>query len=111
MTVAGQDKEEMQREFLREFRSYLIGGGLSAVLTGAAFAIVGLGLLSGLTAMVVLAVLAVLQIVVHFRFFMHIDLQKSHRDDLQLILFTGMILAIMVAGTIWILFSQWDRMM
>ena len=26
---------------------------------------------------------------------MHIDLQKSHRDDLQLILFTGLILAIM----------------
>ncbi len=111
MTARDDTVSEASLEYRREFRSYMVGGFLSVVLTGAAFAIIGLDLLSGLSAMITLAALAVVQIVVHFRFFMHIDLQKSHRDDLQLILFTGLILAIMVAGTIWILFSQWNRMM
>jgi cytochrome o ubiquinol oxidase operon protein cyoD len=57
-----------------------------------------------------LALLALVQIVVHFRFFMHIDLRKSHRDDLQLILFTALIIGLMVGGTIWILASQHARM-
>ncbi len=98
-------------EYRRELRSYITGAVLSVILTGGAFAIVGWGLLSGLQAMAAVAALAVLQIIVHFRFFMHIDLQKSHRDDLQLILFTALILTLMVGGTMWILFSQWQRMM
>ena len=55
--------------------------------------------------------LALLQIVAHFRYFLHIDLQKSHRDDLQLILFTGLIIGLMVAGSLWIIFNQNQRMM
>ena len=106
-----EDTQEMEKEYAEEFRSYLIGGILAVLLTIAAFAVVGLNLLSGLQAMTALAVLAVVQVMVHFRFFMHIDLQKSHRDDLQLILFTTLILGLMVGGTIWILFSRWQRMM
>ena len=106
-----EDTQEMEKEYAEEFRSCLIGGILAVLLTIAAFAVVGLNLLSGLQAMTALAVLAVVQVMVHFRFFMHIDLQKSHRDDLQLILFTTLILGLMVGGTIWILFSQWQRMM
>jgi cytochrome o ubiquinol oxidase operon protein cyoD len=54
--------------------------------------------------------LAVAQIVVHFRYFLHIG-WHSHRDDLQLVLFTGLILFLMVGGTIWILFNLHERMM
>ncbi|MFD2031841.1 cytochrome o ubiquinol/quinol oxidase subunit IV [Ancylobacter dichloromethanicus] len=52
-----------------------------------------------------------IQAVVHLRYFLHIDLQRSHRDDLLLILFTVLILIIMVSGTIWILYDQHIRMM
>ena len=41
---------------------------------------------------------------VHFRFFLHIDLRKSARHDLQLILFSTLIIALMVSGTLFILF-------
>ncbi|WP_370526767.1 cytochrome o ubiquinol/quinol oxidase subunit IV, partial [Salipiger sp. PrR007] len=51
------------------------------------------------------------QIAAHFRFFLHIDLWRSHRDDLMLILFTALIILLMVGGTKWILFDQWSRMM
>lgn len=38
------------------------------------------------------------QIAAHFRFFLHIDLWKLHRDDLMLIFFTALIILLMVGG-------------
>lgn len=95
----------------RELRSYVTGYLLALVLTGTAFAIVWLDLASGATALLLLGALALAQAVVHFRYFLHIDLGKSHRDDLLLILFTALIVLLMVGGTIWILYDQHLRMM
>jgi cytochrome o ubiquinol oxidase operon protein cyoD len=47
--------------------------------------------------------------VVHFRFFLHIGF-KEKREDLQLIVFSALLLLIMVAGTIWIMASLAVRM-
>ncbi len=49
--------------------------------------------------------------VVHFRFFLHITFGKSTREDLQLILFSALILTLMVSGTLVILFNLRARMM
>jgi cytochrome o ubiquinol oxidase subunit IV len=95
----------------RELRSYLIGFGLAVVLTAIAFGAVLVGDSSRITVLWIVAVTAVVQVVVHFRFFLHIDLSKSNRDDLQLILFSFLILTLMVAGTIWILANLHARMM
>jgi len=65
----------------------------------------------GTQALAVLGFLALVQVVVHLRFFLHIDLGKSHRDDLMLILFTSLILLLIVAGTLWILWDLHARMM
>ncbi len=54
---------------------------------------------------------ALVQIVVHFRQFLHIDLSRSKRDDLQLIFFSTLIAILMVGGTIWIFYNQQMRMM
>lgn len=99
--------EEERRERL----SYVIGLVLALALTVGAFAVVWLDLLSGGAALAVLGLLAFIQAVVHLRFFLHIDLERSHRDDLMLILFTVLILLIMVSGTVWILYDQHIRMM
>lgn len=102
---------ESEREgYRRERRSYLIGGALSLALTGVAFAAVGAGLVAGTAALVVLSALAAVQVMTQFRYFLHIDLRASHRDDLQLILFTALIIALMFAGSLWILFDQHMRM-
>ena len=58
-----------------------------------------------------IAVLAVLQLIVHLRFFLHIDLSRQKNDELQLILFTGLIITIMIAGTVWLLGNLMMRMM
>ena len=55
--------------------------------------------------------LALVQMVVHFRFFLHISLAKSARDDLQLILFSTLIMVLMVSGTLVVLFNLRHRMM
>lgn len=96
--------------YSHDLRSYLIGGVLALVLTGIAFWLVAFGVLSSFERLVAIAVLAVVQIVVHFRYFLHIS-WRSHRDDLQLILFTSLILFLMVGGTIWILANLHERMM
>ena len=102
--------EQIRREERSERRSYLIGLVLALILTAAAFGLVAFKVISGGPGLALLAALAVVQIVVHFRFFLHIDLRQSHRDDLQLILFTGLIIFLMVAGTVWILYNQHLRM-
>lgn len=98
------------RDMQRELRSYVIGFVSAILLTAAAFGTIGLRLVPSGWVLLVLGGLALAQMVVHFRYFLHIDLKKSHRDDLQLILFTGVILLLMVGGTIWISISQHARM-
>lgn len=94
----------------RELREYCIGGVLAVVLTLAAFGLVAFDLLEPLPRLVALGILALVQMLVHFRYFLHIDLRRSHRDELQLILFTGLILVLMGGGTIWILWNLYFRM-
>lgn len=120
----------------RERRSYYIGAALSVLLTLVAFgAILSIGLsqvpvaaslslgsssisfetaVNGVgrtTALWILAVAAVLQILAQLRFFLHIDLSRQKREDLQLILFSLLLLSIMAGGTIWILGNLSQRMM
>jgi cytochrome o ubiquinol oxidase operon protein cyoD len=63
------------------------------------------------TTLAIVFALGLLQIIGHFRFFLHIDLRKSARDDLQLILFSSLITLLMVGGTLVILFNLRHRMM
>ena len=94
-----------------EIRSYAIGYGLALALTGAAFAIVRWPNFVSTTTLAVVLGLALVQMVVHFRFFLHITLRRSARDDLQLILFSTLIMTLMVSGTLVILFNLRARMM
>ena len=95
----------------RETASYAIGYTLALVLTAAAFAAVRWPSLSAQTTLAVVLALALMQMVVHFRFFLHISLRKSARHDLQLILFSSLIILLMVSGTLVILSNLRIRMM
>ncbi len=94
-----------------ELRSYLTGLGLALLLSALPFASVAWHILPRSWLLWLIAGAALIQIVGHFRFFLHIDLSRSKRDDLQLILFSTLIAVLMVAGTIWIYFNQQMRMM
>ena len=94
----------------REMRFYLAGAGLALTLTLVPFALVHWALTEGRALAVTIGVLALAQIVVHLRFFLHIDLSRQKREDLQLILFTVLLLAIMAIGTLWIMGNLATRM-
>jgi len=106
---ANADAEQRQ-EHRREFRSYVWGIGLALGLTIVPFALVHWGLLSRNESLATIGVFAFVQVVVHFRFFLHIDLAKQQREDLQLILFSALLLLIMGCGTLWIMANLASRM-
>ena len=95
----------------RDFVTYCIGYLLAVGLTALAFCCVFFRLLPPGETFRIVLLLALLQIIVHMRCFLHISLQRSARADLQLILFSSLIILLMVAGTLVVLANLQERMM
>ncbi|MEX6505255.1 cytochrome o ubiquinol oxidase subunit IV [Jiella sp. M17.18] len=100
-----------EEDFRRERRNYFVGLVLAILLTLAAFGSVAWTDWPRMTILWIILGCAIVQIVVHFHYFLHINLAKSKREDLQLILFSFMIVTVMAGGTIWILYNLDMRMM
>jgi len=98
-------------DYRRELYSYLWGISLALALTLIPFALVYWSALSELGLFIAIGALGFIQIVIHFRFFLHINPPRQNVDDLHLILFSSLILLVMAGGTVWILFNLADRMM
>lgn len=93
----------------RDFRSYVWGFGLALLLSLLPFALVYWMAMPRLPLLVVIGAFAFVQVLVHFRFFLHISFRQK-REDLLLILFSALLLAIMVMGTLWIMANLAIRM-
>ncbi len=97
------------QEERREFRSYVWGIAVALLLTLVPFALVHWAEAPRFPLLNVIGAFALVQMIVHFRFFLHIRL-SGRREDLQLILFSTVVLIIMVGGTVWIMGSLALRM-
>ena len=93
-----------------EVRGYLTGFALALLLTLFAFGVVAWGQLSSSAALLIIGVCGLAQVIVQLRYFLHIDMTRQKREDLLLILFSGLLLAIMAGGTIWIMANLAHRM-
>ena len=102
---------KISRSLRRDFITYGIGYLLAVALTGLSFACVFYRLLPAGATLAVILVLALIQVVVHMRCFLHISLRRSARADLQVILFSSVIILLMVGGTLVILANLRARMM
>lgn len=91
-----------------ELAAYISGVVLALILTLVPFAVVHWRVMPRPSVYYLLGALALVQMVVHFRFFLHIDL-RQRREDLQLILFSTVLLIIIVGGTIWIMVNLATR--
>lgn len=96
--------------FAQDLRRYLTGFGLALVLTLVPFAVVAWGDLSVRNTLTLIGVCGLVQVIVHFRFFLHIDFSRQKREDLQLILFAVLLLTFMAGGTIWVIGNLATRM-
>jgi cytochrome o ubiquinol oxidase subunit IV len=97
--------------YRHDLRGYQMGFALAAVLTIVPFALVATGAWSTIAALWAIGVLGLVQIVVHVRFFLHVDLSRDKREELYLLAFSGALLMLMIAGMLWILFNMYARMM
>lgn len=97
--------------YIHDVRGYQTGFFLAALLTFVPFLLVATGILSRLADLWVIGILGLVQIGVHIRYFLHVDLSPERRDELYLLIFSGSLLVVMIAGMLWVLFNMHTRMM
>lgn len=87
-------------------KSYIIGFALSIIFTLISFWFVMGGAVSKPAAAAGLVVFCVAQLLVQLIFFLHMGTAKSQRSNTLTFLFTVLILAIIVAGSLWVLHNM-----
>ncbi len=94
------------------FGSYMIGFGLSVILTAIPFWLVMTGVLGDkqLTAFVILG-FAVVQIVVHMIYFLHMNTRSEGGWTMLALIFTIVLVVITLAGSIWVMYHLNHNMM
>jgi cytochrome o ubiquinol oxidase operon protein cyoD len=93
------------------FKSYATGFMLSIVLTVIPFALVMSGALSHSAALFGILGAAIVQILVHLHYFLHLDTSSAMRWNVLALLFALLIMILFVGGTIWIMYHLTHRMM
>ena len=93
-------------------RSYLIGFGLSVILTAVPFWLVMTGALDSkqATAFAIMA-LAVIQIVVHMVFFLHMNVRSENGWNMMALIFTLVLVVITLTGSLWVMYHLNTNMM
>ncbi|PVB59551.1 cytochrome o ubiquinol oxidase subunit IV [Labrenzia sp. 011] len=95
----------------RSVTTYLTGFVLAVILTAIPFTLVWGGFLSGMAVYAVIAVAAILQVLVHLVFFLHLDLKSTPAENLFFLGFAAVLIFIMVGGSLWIMTDLHHRMM
>ncbi|AFJ58723.1 MAG: cytochrome o ubiquinol oxidase subunit IV [Pseudomonadales bacterium RIFCSPLOWO2_12_60_38] len=92
-------------------KSYAIGFILSVILTLIPFGLVMYPTLpKSITLMIVLA-FAVIQVLVHLVYFLHLDRSKEQRENVIAFVFAGLVIVLLVGLSLWIMFSIHTYMM
>lgn len=101
LDVAPGDEEEVRVG--PRLVGYLIGLGLSILLTATSFFIAGTDLVWQPSIPVALTVLAIAQMGVHLVFFLHITTGPDNTNNVLALAFGLMIVFLVVAGSLWIM--------
>ena len=94
------------------YRSYMIGFVLSVILTAIPFILVmSGGLQSRAMTVAIVLLFAVVQIVVHMIYFLHMDFKVESGWSITSLIFTLIVLIICIAGTVWVMHNMDSNMM
>ena len=85
-------------------KSYIIGFILSILLTVVPYLIVVNHVFTSSTVIASVVLLAILQLLVQLVFFLHLNTESKPRWNLTAFVFSALIVAILVAGTMWIMY-------
>ncbi len=93
------------------FSSYMIGFVLSVILTAIPFALVMTGALAKDTTIVIILAMAVVQILVHMVYFLHMNMKVEGGWSMLALIFTIVFVVVTLAGSIWVLYHVNANMM
>ena len=94
------------------FKSYMTGFVLAVILTVIPFGIVmGGGFDSRMLTLAVVVLCAVAQVLVHMIYFLHMNSAAEEGWTLLSAIFTVVIVAIVIAGSLWVMFHMNTNMM
>src|SRR5882724_7542129 len=94
-----------------DLKSYLSGFALAVILTAVPFTLVATDLLPRSGALAIIGVAAIVQVLVHLRYSLHLDLRSTPHETLVAIVFAAVIILMMVGFSFWIVFDLHHRMM
>jgi cytochrome o ubiquinol oxidase operon protein cyoD len=92
-------------------KSYFVGFVLSVALTFASFGAVMQGLVPHSMMLTAIVVLCVVQLVVQLVYFLHIGTSKDQRSNTVIFGCTAFLIAIIVAGSLWVMHNANVNMM
>ena len=92
-------------------KSYMTGFILSIILTVIPFWMVMDGGFTHQTMLITVVAMAVVQIFVHLVYFLHMNTSSEERWNLVALVFTVLIIAIVVVGSLWIMYNLNINMM
>lgn len=84
-------------------RTYATGFVFAIVLTAIPFGLVIYGALSRPAVITIIIGAAVVQVMVHLHYFLHVNTSSKARWNVMALLFTTLIMTLIVGGTIWIM--------
>lgn len=92
--------------------SYMIGFGLSVILTAIPFWLVMSGVLGNpqLTGFIIMG-FAVVQIIVHMIYFLHMNTRSENGWTMMALIFTIVLVVITLAGSMWVMYHLNHNMM
>ena len=93
------------------FKTYMIGFLLSVVLTAIPFWLVMTETLAPQTTGLVITAFAVVQIIVHMIFFLHMTHQSEVGCNMLALVFTIVIVVIALSGSLWVMYHLNTNMM
>ncbi len=91
-------------------RGYLIGFGLSVVLTAVPFWLVMSGALPKPFAQVAVVAFAAIQMVVHMIYFLHMNTRSEGGWTFLALIFTVILVVVALSGTLWVMFHLTTNM-
>ena len=92
-------------------KHYVIGFALAVILTLVSFGIVLTNVAPKYVAAIGLFAAAILQMLVHLHYFLHLDKSSEQRWNVLAIAFTALILFVFIGGSLWIIYTLNARMM
>jgi cytochrome o ubiquinol oxidase operon protein cyoD len=92
-------------------KSYSIGFALSLILTFASFGVVMSGLVPHELRLTAIVALALVQLLVQLIYFLHMGTAKGQRENTAVFGVTAVLIAIVVASSLWVMHNANENMM